>query len=301
MHAESNRRRVRPQKYTFVMLPASEEGTPKRITLSRLGILAIGAGILALSTVFVLGLLVFTPVGVYIPIPNPELENKYHRKVVGIQNRLTQLTEDLVFLRDYNLRLRKALGDRMSPEDSAFMSAQLIAQQREFSISRNNRQQTMNQAKQPLSAPANAGVPPRPGPAQPAAFIIKAVGKQLPMILPVRGYVTQEFDPDRQHFGMDFAAKEGTSIFASADGRVVFAGWTYDDGHMVILAHGGGYSTTYKHNRALLKAQGDVVRRGESIALLGNSGKTSYGPHLHFEMWKDGVPQNPRDFLLTVQ
>jgi murein DD-endopeptidase MepM/ murein hydrolase activator NlpD len=98
---------------------------------------------------------------------------------------------------------------------------------------------------------------------------------------------------------MDFAGKQGTPVYAAADGHVILSGWTYDDGNMVILSHGGGYLTVYKHNRSLLIGEHSVVRRGEPIALLGTSGKTSLGPHLHFEVWKDGIPQNPADYLLT--
>lgn len=129
----------------------------------------------------------------------------------------------------------------------------------------------------------------------------RTVEVDLPLTMPVIGYITQEFDPRQQHFGIDFAGKEGIPIYAAADGSVIFAGWTYDDGYMIMIEHGGGYRTTYKHNQALLKSIGEYVRRGETIALLGNSGKLSYGPHLHFEVWKDGIPKDPREFLLTTQ
>ncbi len=68
---------------------------------------------------------------------------------------------------------------------------------------------------------------------------------------------------------------------------------------MLIISHGGGYLTVYKHNKSLLKAARAFVERGEPVALIGTSGKTSRGPHLHFEVWKDGVPQDPDEFLLT--
>ena len=88
---------------------------------------------------------------------------------------------------------------------------------------------------------------------------------------------------------------------AAADGYIVFSGWTYDDGNMVIISHGGGYFTIYKHNQSLLKSANDFVKRGQPIALLGNSGNTSYGPHLHFELWKDGQPQNPDEYLIATE
>ena len=123
----------------------------------------------------------------------------------------------------------------------------------------------------------------------------------LPLVSPAEGYVTRGFDTRHYHYGTDFAGKKSSSILAAADGSVVFSGWTYNDGFMMMLAHDRGYITVYKHNEALLKSTGSLVKRGELIALLGNTGKTSYGPHLHFEVWKDGIAYDPEQFLLTTQ
>jgi murein DD-endopeptidase MepM/ murein hydrolase activator NlpD len=121
----------------------------------------------------------------------------------------------------------------------------------------------------------------------------------FPLLTPVEGFVTQGFDPSRNHFGIDIAAQRGTPVYAPGDGVVLFAGWTYEDGNMLIIAHGGGYLTVYKHNQTLLKNTLNAVKRGEPIALLGSTGKTSAGQHLHFEVWRNGVPQDPEDFLLV--
>ena len=117
---------------------------------------------------------------------------------------------------------------------------------------------------------------------------------------PTDGYLTQGFDVTRYHLGMDFAGKKSTAVLAAADGNVVFSGWTYDDGYMIMVAHGLGYLSVYKHNESLLKGTGAFVKRGEPIALLGNTGRTSSGPHLHFELWKDGIAYDPGQFLLTT-
>ena len=88
---------------------------------------------------------------------------------------------------------------------------------------------------------------------------------------------------------------------AAADGIVIFSGWSDEDGYVIVIAHSGGYVSEYKHNQSLLRTAGDAVRRGEMIALLGNTGRTSTGPHLHFEVWRDGVVQDPANYLLTTQ
>lgn len=122
---------------------------------------------------------------------------------------------------------------------------------------------------------------------------------EFPIIVPAVGYVSRSFESDKGHMGIDYAGKIGSLIVAAADGYIVFAGFTADEGHTIVISHGGGFLTIYKHNQNNLKGTGDFVRRGEPIALLGNSGRTSYGPHLHFEVWNNGRAQNPNDYLIA--
>ncbi len=123
----------------------------------------------------------------------------------------------------------------------------------------------------------------------------------VPTLPPVRGYVTRQFEHKTSldvadHHGLDVAAREGTPVLASAHGLVLFAGWSYPYGNLVIIAHKSGYQSFYGHNQILLVQPGDRVLQGQPIALLGNSGRSS-APHLHFEIWKDGVRVNPESVL----
>lgn len=123
----------------------------------------------------------------------------------------------------------------------------------------------------------------------------------IPTHPPVRGYVTRSFETNRGlndpgHYGLDVAAREGTTIQASASGLVLFAGWSYPYGNLIVIGHKSGYNTFYGHNQLLLVEPGDRVIQGQPIALLGNSGRSS-APHLHFEIWKDGVRVNPETVL----
>lgn len=115
------------------------------------------------------------------------------------------------------------------------------------------------------------------------------------------GLVTQEFVPASGtvrtgHSGIDIAASEGAIVTATADGRVVFSGEDKDLGMILSIDHFGAYLTRYGHNSSLLVRTGDAVRKGQPIALVGNTGRSS-GPHLHYEIWQQGTPRNPRDFL----
>jgi murein DD-endopeptidase MepM/ murein hydrolase activator NlpD len=127
----------------------------------------------------------------------------------------------------------------------------------------------------------------------------------MPTLLPVEGVLTTAFTrskefPFRSHPGIDIAGKRGSVVLAAGDGQVVFADWTYVLGNLIILHHGDNVFSYYGHNDRLLAHDRAFVEKGEPIALLGNSGLSS-GPHLHFEIWKDGVAVDPRQILLAFR
>ena len=115
---------------------------------------------------------------------------------------------------------------------------------------------------------------------------------------PAIGFISRGFNPEIGHMGIDIVVKAGTPIYAASGGYVVFADYTVRDGYMMIISHSDGYITVYKHCSILLRKVRDVVYEGEMIALSGNSGEITTGPHLHFEIWKDGKPINPKKLLI---
>ena len=163
----------------------------------------------------------------------------------------------------------------------------------------------------PMAA-ARAPAPALSRDSQPARTVIRGPsrglstteGRLVPNIWPVgrfEGVVTQEFDPPsgtvpKSHLGIDIAATEGAIVTATADGRVVFTGEDEHLGLVLSIDHFGAYLTRYGHNSALLIRNGDAVRKGQPVALVGNTGKST-GPHLHYEIWQRGTPRDPRDFL----
>ncbi len=114
---------------------------------------------------------------------------------------------------------------------------------------------------------------------------------------PVKGIVVNGFDADKRHYAVDIALKKGTPVKSIANGRVIFADWSADTGNTIIVKHHGGIVSIYKHNQKLLRQVGDLVQAGEVIAISGNSGEQTTGPHLHFELWIKDTPVNPVDFI----
>lgn len=114
---------------------------------------------------------------------------------------------------------------------------------------------------------------------------------------PLIGTVVRVYDPSEGHFGVDVVSTENQVIKATLDGTVVYASWTLDYGYTIGIQHENNYLSSYKHNATLLKKEGDFVRAGEPIAILGASGELSNGPELHFELWHNGLPLNPTDYI----
>jgi len=114
---------------------------------------------------------------------------------------------------------------------------------------------------------------------------------------PLEGEISEGFDVNKEHFGVDVVADEGASVRCVLPGTIVFSGWTQDGGNMVQVLHEGELLSVYKHNSKLFAEVGARVKAGESIAVVGNTGEYSTGPHLHFEIWRKGVPLNPEHII----
>ena len=114
---------------------------------------------------------------------------------------------------------------------------------------------------------------------------------------PIKGHITQTFNFEENHFAIDIAADIGTPVKSILDGKILFSEWSVDTGHVIIVDHGDNIVSVYKHNSKSLKEQNDFVQAGEVIAYSGNQGSLSSGPHLHFELWKNGTPIDPEPLL----
>ena len=114
---------------------------------------------------------------------------------------------------------------------------------------------------------------------------------------PVNGAISEGYDVEGKHYAVDIVVSKDTPVKATADGTVIFAEWTAETGFVVLIEHSKGLISVYKHNASITKSQGDLVKRGEVIATAGNTGELTTGPHLHFELWSDGYPVNPTNFI----
>ena len=293
MAGDRQHHKSKKNRYTIVLVHDEDASKAKNFTLAPWQFIMVMVIFAFLSASFVLVILTYTPVGQLIPLSNPGLENRYNRELVYLNKRMTNLMEQLVELRAYNVKLRQAFGEKVTLTDSGIASVvprDLGNSKEKFDIDK----RSLSTIPQPINLEQRFS---SSGSARPEST--ERIPLTFPAILPTEGYLTRGFEPEQNHYGLDFAGKRGTLVVAVADGNVVFSGWTNDDGYIVIISHAGGFMTFYKHNQSLLKSVNAFVRRGEPIAMLGDSGITSYGPHLHFEIWKDGNPVDPLAYLIN--
>ncbi len=121
--------------------------------------------------------------------------------------------------------------------------------------------------------------------------------EQMFFVSPVKGDISYGFRQDKRHYGIDILAPKNTAIKAAMEGIVIQADWTLETGNTIAIQHKNNLITFYKHNSALLKKVGDTVQDGEAVAIIGNTGTLSSGPHLHFELWYNGKPIDPQEYI----
>lgn len=129
--------------------------------------------------------------------------------------------------------------------------------------------------------------------------VLETAGGSMDFALfpPAKGPISEGYDLRTRHYAVDIVVAKNTPIKSAADGRVIFSEWSAATGFVIIVKHDFGLTTVYKHNASLTKEQGDLVKSGEVIATAGSTGELSSGPHLHFELWLEGNPVNPIDYI----
>jgi len=296
MPSERDHHTTKERAFEIVVIPQGDTGSTKSYKASVLTIALVCIGIVVMIASLTVAAIVYTPAGLLLPMSEEQLQRRYGSELFEVQKRLNRISSEVIVLREYNNKLRNALGQKEMPDDSTFNIGAVNSLLTENDPVASSVQETHQNVV--VQSPPPAEIIYRPAASVKYEATFRA---EFPIIAPAVGYISRRFESDKGHMGIDYAGKIGSLIIASADGYVVFAGYTADDGHTVMVSHGGGFLTIYKHNQSILKSVGEFVKRGEPIALLGNSGRTSYGPHLHFEVWNNGKAQNPNDYLIASE
>jgi len=275
-------------KYRLVFM--NDETLEERFTfrLSRLNVFIV-LGLLTILLVFLTSILIaFTPLREYIP----------GYSSVGLQKKLYELTiktdsieKALVRKNLYLQNLRDVINGK-DLSDNRPVSRDTIHKYGDIRLKRSEddsllRVDVESRAKYNLYK-AESGESSVSGKG--------SIGGVL-FFTPLKGVVTNGFDPVIKHFGVDIVAKQYEAIKSVLDGTVIVANWTLETGYVIVIQHSQNIVSIYKHNSSILKKAGDYVNAGEPIAIIGESGEYTTGPHLHFELWYEGKPVNPKDYI----
>ncbi|MDX1910762.1 MAG: M23 family metallopeptidase [Saprospiraceae bacterium] len=283
-------------KYRLVIM---NDDTFEEVTSIKLTPLAVYVGLSSLivgTAILVTMLIIWTPLKRYIPGYGDFTRDS---EIAELTGKVASLENEIEAHRRYNENFRKILTGDL--ED---ISADAVKKQGQpenpadtlpKDVDRIPEDENLRSAVALgtfTSDPNNSG----------ASAQVPAIVRDMPLeqqffIPPVSGEVTAAYDLKKNHLGLDVAAPKNTAVKAAADGSVISAGYTVETGYSIALQHPNNVVTFYKHNSVLLRREGDIVKAGEAIAIIGNSGETTTGPHLHFELWYKGRAVDPALYI----
>ena len=273
-------------KFRLVVVNETTFEEKLSLVLSRWNVISFFSLVVVLIALAILALVAFTRLGEYIvgfsEVQTKNLATKNAIKIEDLEDKLRKKER-------YIEGIQLVLKDEITPDSlETIISANNDYSNLDFSISESDsllRATIEAQEKYNLSF-ADVG--------QDGEI---AELSDLFFFTPVSGKISDGFDMHKNHFGTDIVAPEGTAIKSILRGTVVFSGWTNNDGHVIQVQHDNNLISIYKHNSAVLKETGDLVEAGSTLAIIGNTGELSDGPHLHFELWHQGEPLDPENFI----
>ena len=268
-------------KYRLVVLNEDTFEERFSLKLSRLNVFVLGGFFSILLIASTILLIAFTPLKEYIPGYS---SSALKRKAANLTFEADSLKTKLAILENYTKALKPVLTGDIEPDN--IDSIQVEARHRLIDESKLDASKEDSIFREKVESETRFSIQKN------AQSNVKIV-----FFAPLNGTISQSFDASTKHFAVDITAKTGTPIKATADGTVIFSGWTAETGYVIILKHAKDYISVYKHNGNLLKEQGDFVKSGEVIATVGSTGELTTGPHLHFELWNGGYSVNPTNFI----
>ncbi len=263
----------------FVNADTFEEKFSLRLT--RLNVF-VWASLSAIVLIFLTTILIaFTPIREYIPgYSSQELERRaseLYFKSDSLQQLVGYQTEYIANIQKVltgDLKFEQANPDNTSTDVSYLSAGDLAPSQADSML----RETVRKEDKYNL-------------------FLSAKSGSNFVLFPPAQGPISADFNLKEKHFAVDVNVPINTPIKAAADGRVILTEWSVETGYVVLVEHSNNLLTVYKHNTKLTKSQGDIVKAGEVIAISGNTGTLTTGPHLHFELWNNGYPVDPKTFI----
>jgi murein DD-endopeptidase MepM/ murein hydrolase activator NlpD len=272
-------------KYRLVMLNDSTFEEVGYLKLSRLNTISVGGTLIILSIALVYSSIAYTPIRELIPgYPDAEMRNNIVQNAILLDS----LKEELRFRDQFFLNLNQIISGQ-SPQDYLNTRADSISDYQNLSFTRSTSDSIL---RQEIDLSEKLRVPISENP-----MVINKLEK-MQFFTPVKGVITNSFNSLNSHYGSDIVTAPNELVKATLDGTVIMANWTLETGYVIQIQHNNNLISVYKHNAELLKNVGMRVKAGDAIAIVGNSGELTTGPHLHFELWQNGIALNPETYII---
>jgi len=269
-------------KYRLVILNEDTFEERFAIKLTRLNVFVLTSVSAIFLIFFTILLIAFTPLREYIPGYSSA---RLKKKASVLNYKTDSLVQELELNERYYASIRKVLtGDVSNVDFNRDSIIQAVKNDINIQQVETNKEDSLLREKVRKEDKYN---------------LFEGSGDKSNYVLfpPLNGNISETYNIEKKHYAVDIVVTANTPVKATADGTVIFAEWTVETGYVVIIEHNQELISVYKHNSAITKAQGDLVKAGEVIAMSGNTGELTTGPHLHFELWSKGYPVNPTNFI----
>lgn len=271
-------------RYRLVVMNDDTFEEKLSLRLTPLGLFILGGSVTIVMTMIVTSLIAFTPLREYIPgYADTGLRRNLVRLTFKSDSLETSLIEQNAFMKNISSVLRgdiKFDSTQNRPDkNKEFSKLKMAASKNEDALRKNIESQDQYSLAYQTETNKN-GI------------------SNFSFFTPLKGIITGSFKTNEQHYGIDIVGPENEAIKTTLDGTVILATWSSETGYTITVQHSNNLISVYKHNSVLLKKIGDYVKAGEPIAIIGNSGEQTTGPHLHFELWYNGNPIDPQDYMV---
>lgn len=273
-------------KYKLVILNDETFEEKASFTLNRLNVFILGSVLLVLLISIVTSILIFTPLKEYIP---GYADVSLRRDISEMYIKVDSL-QMLVDANDkYIANIKSVINGTVGTTDTINKNSKPTLKDTTFRIGSKPEEDSLLRLM--IEDQNQYGFAIKENNAKPSGIAAYT------FFTPVKGIITEKYNPRKNHYGIDVAATKGQAVKSTLEGTVIMASFTSDAGYVIAIQHGNDLLSVYKHCSVLFKKVGNFVRSGEPIAVVGDSGELSTGPHVHFELWFKGNSVNPKDYI----
>lgn len=274
-------------KYKLVILNNETFEEKASVTLNKISVLASISIAVIVLILLTTALLIFTPLKEYIPgYTDLTLRKEVTETAFKADSLEAVLVAQRAYIENIQAVINGTVGDSSSTKGPEDLYRAVAVQEEDLQVS------TADSAFRAYIENQDRYQVQRNLPVRESGTI-----EEQTFFTPVKGIATQHFDAQTRHYGIDIACKKDEGIKAALDGMVIFSGFTTETGNVIAIQHANNIVSFYKHCSVIFKKVGSFVKSGEAIGIVGNTGEYSSGPHLHFEIWYNGNPVDPADFI----